>query len=158
MRVFVTGHRALLGICGLIGLIALFVSLAVPTTPTALELALAVIAFAGLGALVGSPYWKIVYREAPLRSTSGISDLDEREHALRDRGHGLAYYLFVVFNILLLSLAWVLVGLGKIQLDGDKLRAAIIPYTFFAASLPVILLEWFQPSGPAPAGLELDEE
>ena len=54
MRVFVTGHRALLGICGLIGLIALFVSLAVPTTPTALELALAVIAFTGLGALVGS--------------------------------------------------------------------------------------------------------
>ena len=159
MRVFVTGHRALLGICGLIALIALFVSLAGPTTPTARELALAVIAFAGLGALVGSPYWKIVYREAPLRAAAGLpSDLDEREHGLRDRAHGLSYHLFATINVLLLALAWVLLDLGKIQLDGDKLRAAIIPYTFFAASLPVILLEWFQPSGPAPAGLELDEE
>jgi hypothetical protein len=156
---WVAAHRAILGIFGLAAFTGLFVSLACPDTPTWLEAVLLVAALLGLAALLRSPYWKIVYREAPLRSAAGgPTDLDEREHALRDRGHGLAYYLFFVVNILLLALCWFLVRLGRIEIGADALQRALIPYGFFAISLPVILLEWFQPSGAATAEPELDEE
>jgi hypothetical protein len=159
MSHFIARHRAMLGIFGVAALAALFVAFAFPETPAALEAVLAVTAVAGLGGLVSSPYWKIVYREAPLRSAAGgPTDLDEREHALRDRGHGLAYYLFFTFNMLLLALCWFLVRLGQIEIGADALQRALIPYGFFAISLPVILLEWFQPSGPAAAEADLDEE
>lgn len=161
MSHWISGHRAMLGIAGLLAFAALFASLAFPDAATAVEMALAVIALLGLGALIRSPYWKIVYREAPLRSAGGgPTDLDEREHALRDRGHGLAYYLFVTVNIVLLALGWTLLRLGRIEIDADMLQAALFPYGAFAIALPVILLEWFQPSGggPADADFDLDEE
>jgi hypothetical protein len=159
MSNFFAGHRAMLGIFGVVALAALSAAFAFPEAPAALEAALAIAAVAGLGGLITSPYWKIVYREAPLRSAAGgPTELDEREHALRDRGHGLAYYLFFVVNILLLALCWFLIRLGRIEIDADTLQRALIPYGFFAISLPVILLEWFQPSGPAAAGAEMDEE
>jgi hypothetical protein len=159
MSNWAAGRRAILGVFGLAALTAAFAAFACANAPAWLEIALAAAALLGLGALVGSPYWKIVYREAPLRSAAGgPTDLDEREHALRDRGHGLAYYLFVVVNILLLALCWMLVRIGQLAIGPDLLQAVFFPYAAFAISLPVILLEYFQPSGPAPAGADDEDE
>ena len=51
----------------LAGLTALFVTLAFPETPLWLELVLVALAALGFYAIAGSPYWRIVYRESPLR-------------------------------------------------------------------------------------------
>jgi hypothetical protein len=118
---------------------------------------LAALWLAGQVAIAGSPYWKIFYREAPLkRAITGVSDLDERELALRDRANGLTYYLLVVLSLLLLLGAGAAADIGWVELSGDTLIRAILPYALLALTLPVIMLEWFEPSGdrPAPA----DEE
>ena len=159
MKHWIAGHRALLGLIGLAAWIGLFASLALPGVSTAAEIALLLLALAGLGALVGSPYWRIVYRESPLRrAATGVTDLDERELELRDRAHGLTYFLFATINILLLALGWTLLHINRASLGADMLQAAIIPYGTFAAALPVVLIEWFEPSGPAPAELDEEEE
>ena len=156
MKHWIAGHRALLGLFGLAAWIGLFASLAMYTS-TAVEIALLVMANAGLGALIGSPYWKIVYRESPLRrATSGVTDLDERELELRDRAHGLAYFLFVTVNIVLLALVSALLHFDRLSGDLAALQAVFLPYCTFAVTLPVILLEWFEPSGAEEP--ELDEE
>jgi len=106
---------------------------------------------AGLMVLAASPYWKIVYREAPLRQAmTGASDLDERELGLRDRAAGLTYSLLVATSLLLMFIGGLALDAGWIALDGNSLNRAIIPYAFFATCLPIIMMEWFEPSGPAP--------
>ena len=59
MRQWIAGHRALLGLAGLAAWIGLCGALAFPGTSMAAAIGLLAIAVAGLGALVGSPYWKI---------------------------------------------------------------------------------------------------
>jgi hypothetical protein len=158
MKDWIAGHRALLGLLGLAALIGLFGSLALAATSAIAEVALLLVALAGLAALVGSPYWKIVYKESPLRrAVTGITDLDERELELRDRANGLAYFLFATVNIVLLALAPPLLRLNQVALDIHALQLALVPYALFATALPVILLEAFEPS--ASAGRDpLDEE
>lgn len=144
---FLARHRATLGTVGVIALTSLFVTLAFPQTPVALEAALFAAAFIGLWAIARSPYWKVIYKESPLRrAVTGMTDLDERELALRDRANGLTYYLFATVNLVIIAACSALMQLGKLALDGDMLQAAIFPYAFFAATLPVIMLEWFEPS------------
>ena len=159
MTAIFSRHRAACGIAGLIAFAALFVSLRWPATPTAVELVLAAIAAIGLYGIVRSPYWSIVYREAPLRRAStGATDLDERELAVRDRAHGLTYYLFAAFNIVAIALLWMLLRIDQLVLDENVLQAALFPYAFFAVSLPVIMLEWFDPSGDRPPADEEEAE
>jgi hypothetical protein len=159
MRQFVAGHRAMLGIVGLAALVLLFASMAFPDPAYAIEIPLLVAALIGIGGLVGSPYWKLIYKESPLRrAVTGITDLDERELALRDRANGLTYFLFATVNILLLCVGWVLVHHAHLVIDEHGLQAAVIPYAWFAVALPVILLEWFEPSGPATAEPDFDED
>ena len=159
MRQFVAGHRALLGILGVAALVLLCAALAFAEAPRALEAALLLAAAFGLGALVGSPYWKVVYRESPLRrAVTGATDLDERELALRDRANGLTYFLFATVNIVLLAAGAALLGVNHLAIGAHGLQAAIVPYAGFAVTLPVILLEWFEPSGPADVDLVEEEE
>jgi hypothetical protein len=159
MRRFVAGHRAMLGIAGITALALLFASMVFPDPPDAIEIPLLLVALIGIGSLVGSPYWKTVYRESPLRrAVTGITDLDERELALRDRANGLTYFLFATVNIVLLCLGWVLVHLKHLTIDEYGLQGAIIPYGWFAVALPVILLEWFEPSGATTADPEFEED
>ena len=159
MKTFVSGHRAGLGVLGVGSLAGLFLSLAIPSTSTLIEVALLALALFGFGALLGSPYWRIIYRESPLRrAISGETELDERELALRDRANGLAYILFAAANMVALSFALPLVRLDRIVLSADTLMAAMIPYAAFAFALPVILVEWFEPSGERAPPMEEDEE
>ena len=88
----------------------------------------------------------------------GETELDERELALRDRANGLAYILFAAANMVALSFALPLVRLDRIVLSADTLMAAMIPYAAFAFALPVILVEWFEPSGERAPPMEEDEE
>jgi hypothetical protein len=159
MNSILSRHRAASGVAGLAALTALFVSVLWPDTPTWAELLLGGAAALGLYGIIRSPYWSIVYREAPLRrAATGVSDLDERELAVRDRAHGLTYYLFAAFNIVGIALLWMLMRIGHLVIDEHLLQATLFPYAFFAATLPVIMLEWFDPSclGQAP-GDEEDE-
>jgi hypothetical protein len=159
MTTLISRHRAVLGLAGVAALAGLFFSLAFPATTTAIELLLLAVAILGLYAIVGSPYWSIVYRESPLkRAMTGVSDLDERELALRDRAAGLTYFLFTTINVVALALCWILVGLDKIDLRAPVLQAAIFPYAWFAVTLPVLMMEWFEPSGDAVAAVDREAD
>lgn len=148
MKTLISGHRALFGIASVLFLTLLFATLAVPAASTALEIAFVVLAALGVYGIVGSPYWPIIYREAPLkRAMTGVSDLDERELALRDRAAGLTYNLFAAANIIGLALAMSAIRWRWIAVDAGSLAAALAPYCWFAFTLPVIMLEWFEPSG-----------
>ena len=150
MKRFIGEHRAVLGLIGVAALAGLFASLRLSPGYTGLDLGLLVLAVLGVLALVGSPYWKILYRESPLRRTvSGRTDLDERELALRDRAGGLTYSLFAAFNLLVLFAAAEMTDRDLITLDDGVLYHFFVPYGWFAASLPVMVLEWFEPSGLA---------
>lgn len=162
MTVFFARHRATLGLVSVIVLPAFF---ALPAEWPASESGywisrtIPALLWVACGAAIwSSPYWKIIYREAPLRrALTGVSDLDERELALRDRANGLTYYLFLVANLLLLLGGGIAADAGWIALSGDTLTGGIMPYAYFAITLPVIMLEWFEPSGPAAEPLE-DEQ
>jgi hypothetical protein len=146
------------GLVGLVALALLFVVLAFPAVKTLVELVLVAMAAVGIYAIVGSPYWSIVYRESPLRrAVSGISDLDERELALRDRANGLTYYIFATANVVIIAFCLSGVKWNWFVLDEDVLLAALLPYGWFAVTLPVIMLEWFEPSGAAPDPVEEKE-
>ena len=148
MKRFIGEHRAMLGVIGVAALAGLFASLRSSPGYTPLDLGLLVLTLLGALALVGSPYWKILYRESPLRRpVMGRTDLDERELALRDRAAGLTYSLFAAFNMLVLFAAAEMIDRDLITLDDGVLYHVFVPYAWFAASLPVIVLEWFEPSG-----------
>ena len=161
MKRFFTHHRAALG---LLGFLALLVDAALPDPEGAFaiwdiaHMALILAMVVGAAAILTSPYWKILYAEAPLRrAMTGVSDLDERELALRDRANGLTYYLFATANVLLiLGLAFGMKAGLLTAPAADLLLAAVMPYVFFAIGLPVFMLEWFEPS--APAGDAIGEE
>lgn len=156
-------HRAALG---LVSVAATPVFFALPTEWPASEsgfwmsrLILTLIWLICGAGIMGSPYWKIVYREAPLkRAITGVSNLDERELALRDRANGLTYYLFAVANMLLIVGVGIAVDLGWLVLNTSLMLGAVIPYFYFAISLPVIMLEWFEPSDDAPHPVEEEEQ
>ncbi|QAY77784.1 hypothetical protein [Sphingosinicella sp. BN140058] len=113
----------------------------------AVNLLLILVALAGASALLTSPYLSILYREAPLkRAITGESELDEREVALRDRAAGMTYYLFATVNLVGLAAVGLLLKAGAIVLDGDLLLRWMPPYAAFAFALPVLTLEWFEPS------------
>ena len=153
MKSFIASHRAGLGVAALIAL-PFYFWLPEDTGNAWGDVAMAVldvvmIGIIGLGgyALYASPYFGILYREAPLRrATTGVTDLDERELALRDRAAGLTYYLFAAANITLLFGTAVALRIGSVTLDGQMLTEALIPYAFFSTTLPVLMLEWFEPS------------
>jgi hypothetical protein len=158
MNIFLSRHRAAFGSVGLAALGILFISLRWPETPTLIELALVAVTALGLYTIVRSPYWSIIYRESPLRrAATGLTDLDERESAIRDRAHGLTYYLCAAINICAIAILWVLVRLNHLVLDEHLLQGALVPYAFFAVTLPVIMLEWFNPSGDKHAPGEEEE-
>ena len=77
---------------------------------------------------------------------------------MRDRAHGLTYMLFATSNLVALALCWVLVDLDKLTLEADALQASLFPYAWFALTLPVIMLEWFEPSGAAAVEIGEEEE
>lgn len=163
MTTFFSRHRAVFGLVSVAVTLLFFAQPAEwPASETGFWMSRLTLGAIWLGcgaAIWSSPYWKIVYREAPLkRALTGISDLDERELALRDRAHGLTYYLFVVANMLLILGAGIAADNGWIQLNGGMLIGTLFPYLYFAVSLPVILLEWFEPSGEMPAPIEDETE
>jgi len=144
MIAFVSRHRAAFGLLSVLAFAALPVF---SEWPVVAIVAVAALFFIGLLGLAGSPYRAILYREGPLqRAMTGVTDLDEREAALRDRANGLTYFLFVVVNLLLIGAAALAARAGWRGLDGDFLTRALISYTYFAVALPVIMLEWFEPS------------
>jgi hypothetical protein len=153
MKSFIASHRAGLGVAALIAL-PLYLWLPEDTGDAWGDVAMAVtdvamIAIVILGgyALFTSPYLGILYREAPLRrATTGVTDLDERELALRDRAAGLTYNLFAAANVTLLFGTAIALRMGLFTLDGRMLTEAVIPYAFFSTTLPVLMLEWFEPS------------
>jgi hypothetical protein len=167
MKTLIARHRAEVGILALIAVILLH---ALPedtadrwgdVAMATLDLLLILVAIAGAWAVLTSPYMSILYREAPLkRAMTGVSDLDERELALRDRANGMTYYLFAAINMLALMIAAALLQLGWIELEGEVLRDVMLPYAYFAIGLPVLVLEWFEPSSLWAAGVddEPDEE
>jgi hypothetical protein len=153
MTRLVARHRAAAGIFALVAILLLC---SLPEAPgsagsgiaaIALDVLLVVIAAVGGGAILTSPYHAILYRESPLRrAVSGVSELDERELALRDRASGLTYCLFVLFNMILICAAAFAADRGWIVLDASTLLRALIPYACLASALPVLTLEWFEPS------------
>jgi hypothetical protein len=151
MKLVLTRHRAAFGIIAVLA-VTLFFALprgwpASDAGYFAIRGPLAALWFAGLIAIAGSPYWKIIYREAPLRrAVTGVTDLDERELALRDRAGGLTYYLFFAVNLMLLVGAGIAADAGLVTLERTGLIGAAMPYAFFGVTLPVIMLEWFEPS------------
>ena len=150
MKRIVAEHRSVLGLVGTVALAGLSASLTLSRGYTWLDGVLLVVTVAGLAALVGSPYWKIFHRESPLRrAVTGRTDLDERELALRDRASGLTYSMFAAFNLLILFALAELIGRGLVTIDASLLYHAFVPYAWLAVSLPVIVLEWFEPSGHA---------
>jgi hypothetical protein len=155
MTSLISGHRSTLGALGVLAFAVVFATPALGL-PTAAELAILAVALLGLCALVGSPYWEVMYRESPLRrAVSDVTDLDERELALRDRANGLTYYLFATFNIVAIAFCWGAARFHWLVLDPQALMIAIVPYACFAVCLPVIMLEWFEPSA---TGAALDAE
>jgi hypothetical protein len=150
MKRFIGEHRAVLGFIGVAAFAGLFASFRASPGYTPLDLGLLVLALLGAVAIGGSPYWKILYRESPLRRpVMGRTDLDERELALRDRAAGLTYSLYAAFNLLVLFAAAELTARDVITLDDGVLYHFFVPYAWFALLLPVIVLEWFEPSGLA---------
>ena len=118
-----------------------------------------IVVFAGGWALFTSPYFGILHRESPLRrAVTGVTELDERELALRDRASGLTYYLFVLLNMVAIGVTALAVDQQWILLDGDTLMKAFIPYSYFATALPVLTLEWFEPSSLWAAPIDEEEE
>jgi hypothetical protein len=150
MKRIVAEHRAVLGLIGTAALAGLAASLTVSPGYTMLDLVLLVVTVAGLAGLTGSPYWKILHGESPLRrAVTGRTALDERELALRDRASGLTYSLFAALNLLLLFAVAQLSERGLMTVDASLLYHAFVPYAWLSLSLPVIVLEWFEPSGLA---------
>ena len=157
MKTFIASHRAGLGVAALIAL-PFFFLLPDDTGNAWGDVATAVgrviaIGIASLGgyALYTSPYMGTLFREAPLqRAMTGKTALDERELLLRDRAAGLTYNLFAVFNMMVLFVAAIVLDIGNFAVDGDALGdvliRAVIPYAFFSSTLPVLMLEWFEPS------------
>ena len=151
---------------GLASLAAFIVVLAMPDAPSLSEPAVLAIQFVfgalfitGTLVLHASPYTKIVYGEAPLkRAMTGVSDLDERELALRDRANGLTYNLFVTVTLLLIMAAVIASDAGWVTIDGGFLLGAFFPYALFAFDLPVLMLEWFEPSHLWAQPVELEED
>ena len=164
MKNLIARHRAALGIAAFVAALVFYTLPDVGGDPRVdaaligLQLLAGAIVAAGAWALLSSPYWAILYRESPLRrARTGASDLDERELALRDRASGLTYYFFVTLNMVLIAAAAVAVGRGWIALDGETLMTAVIPYSWLGLVLPVLMLEYFEPSGDRPAPLEEEE-
>ena len=165
MRNLIARHRAAAGISAFVALI-LFHVLPEDTgdergdvAMASLDVLLILAAIAGAWALLTSPYFAILHRESPLRrAVTGTTELDERELALRDRASGLTYYLFVVINMLLVCAAALAIDRGWIVPSGDALMRAFIPYAYFALALPVLTLEWFEPSGLWAAPVDEEEE
>jgi hypothetical protein len=169
MKTFIASHRAGLGLAAMVAWPFYY---AVPdeTGNAWGDVALSVIAVGMLGvvllggwALYSSPYMRVLFREAPLqRAMTGATQLDERELLLRDRAAGLTYNLFAAFNMTVLFVAAIVLDIGNFAIDGDALGdvliRAVIPYAFFSSTLPVLMLEWFEPSSWLAGGdLEDDE-
>src|SRR3712207_1626405 len=99
MRNLIARHRAAIGIAALIAL-GLFYALPEETgnvwgdvAMATIDVLLWLVVIGGAYAMFTSPYMSILYREAPLkRAATGVSELDERELALRDRANGMTYY------------------------------------------------------------------
>ena len=153
MKTLIARHRAAASILALIAII-LFYVLPGETggswgdgAATTVDVLMILVALAAGWAVVTSPYLPIVYREAPLkRAVTGISNLDERELALRDRANGMTYYVFGTLNLIALVALGVLLERGAIVLQGRTLLEMVVPYACFAFALPVVMLEWFEPS------------
>ena len=166
MKIFIASHRAGLGVAALAALPFYFLlpdntGDAWGDVATAVGRVIAIlIAVLGGYALYSSPYMGVLYREAPLRrATTGVTDLDERELALRDRAAGLTYNLFATANLILLFGTAIGLRTGGLTLSGEMLTEAVLPYAFFASTLPVLMLEWFEPSSWLAAdAIEDDEE
>jgi hypothetical protein len=158
-------HRAAAGIAAFAALIFFYV---LPeetgdawgdVAMASLDVLLILVTIAGAWALLSSPYFRILHRESPLRrAVTGTTDLDERELALRDRASGLTYYLFVLFNMVAICVAALALDQDWIALDGATLMRAFIPYAYFALALPVLTLEWFEPSALWAAPIEEEED
>ena len=153
MRTFIASHRAGLGLAAFPALAFYFAFPEATGDPWGDVLA-AVTRVVAIGvvivggyALFTSPYARILFREAPLRrATTGGTDLDERELALRDRAAGLTYNVFAAANMTLLFGTAIVLRFGELTIDGRTLTEAIVPYAFFSMTLPVLMLEWFEPS------------
>jgi hypothetical protein len=153
------GHRAAWGIAGSFAVVLLFLFAIDPGASDWVELPLLVLAMVGFGAAQGSPYWRVVYRESPLRrAMTGQTDLDERELALRDRAAGLTYFLLATLTMTGFCLAGVGMALHWWPVTPNGLIALVIPYSLVAFALPVILIEWFEPSGDRAPTLDDDED
>lgn len=151
MKHLVAGHRAAFGIVGSLAVVLLFIAAIQPAPSIATEIMLFVVACVGLNAIQASPYWRVVYRESPLRrAATGETDLDERELGLRDRAAGLTYFLMMTLTMLAFGLLGIGVGAHWWRLSGSGVIALILPYALVAIALPVIMIEWFEPSGAAP--------
>ena len=156
-------HRPAWGLAGLAAFTALLV---LPDAPSlsepavlAIQSVLGALFIGGTLVLHASPYTRIVYGEAPLkRAMTGVSDLDERELALRDRANGLTYNLFVTVTLLLIMAAVVALDAEWLTIDGRFLLGAFFPYALFAFDLPVLMLEWFEPSHLWAQPIELEED
>ena len=168
MKIFIASHRAGLGVAALAALPIYFAlpedtGYAWGDVATAFGRVLAIgVAVLGGYALYTSPYMGTLFREAPLqRAMTGTTALDERELLLRDRAAGLTYNLFAVFNMMVLLVAAIVLDIGNFAIDGDALGdvliRAVIPYAFFSSTLPVLMLEWFEPSAWF-AGDEIEDD
>jgi hypothetical protein len=153
MRTLIARHRAATGIVAFAA-IALFYTLPEETgdpwgdvAMATLDVLLLGLVILGAWAMFTSPYMSILHREAPLkRAMTGVSELDERELALRDRAAGMTYYLFATFNLLAVIVLGLLLKYDAIVLEGDVLLDVMLPYAYFCLFLPVLMLEWFEPS------------
>jgi hypothetical protein len=165
MTKLIARHRAAAGICAFVALI-LFHALPEETGDKWGDVVIAtfdvltiLVVIAGGWALLSSPYFEILHRESPLkRAVTGGTDLDERELALRDRASGLTYYLFVLLNMIVIGGAALATNRHWIVLDADTLMRAFIPYAYLGLALPVLTLEWFEPSSLWAAPIEEEEE
>ena len=164
MKNLIARHRAATGILALVAIV-LFHALPEETGNAWGDVAMAtldlllLVAIAGGWALLTSPYMSILHREAPLkRAITGVSELDERELALRDRANGMTYYLFATVHLVALVGLGLLLKYEAVVLEGEVLLDLMLPYAYFAIGLPVIMLEWFEPSSLWALPVEDEEE
>ncbi|TFI57965.1 hypothetical protein E2493_12270 [Sphingomonas parva] len=165
MTRMIARHRAAAGILALLALV-LFYTLPEETgdawgdvAMATLDVLMLLVVIAGGWALFTSPYFNILHRESPLRrAATGITDLDERELALRDRASGLTYNLFVVLNMIAIGALALAIEQAWVVLDGDMLMKAFIPYSYVSLFLPVLTLEWFEPSSLWATPIDDEEE
>lgn len=149
---FITRHRAVWGILGAIACPCLLLrqtgGIFQSVPGGIIDGVLSLLFVTGMYALQSSPYWHVVFRESPLRrEIEGRTDLDERESALRDRANRLTYVLAITILMLFIGALQLVVNMGWYATEGSGLARLILPIGFIFIPLPILVLEWFEPSG-----------